>query len=132
MLGQLHPESRNYTLIHCRWYEVTLNAVWNECYVNWAPGIGAVTVHELFWAQHCAGCSTSSLVGDYVSCAYLYFFCFLVVKYIIGFPFPFYSPEILSRSQTQTLESLEFIPQHVGAFSVEKYDDIKKYLIKVN
>ncbi|XP_007469282.1 PREDICTED: alsin-like [Lipotes vexillifer] len=40
------------------------------------------------------------------------------------------SPEILSRSQTQTLESLEFIPQHVGAFSVEKYDDIKKYLIK--
>uniref|UniRef100_H0X3E6 Alsin n=1 Tax=Otolemur garnettii TaxID=30611 RepID=H0X3E6_OTOGA len=42
------------------------------------------------------------------------------------------SPEILSRSQTQTLESLEFIPQHVGTFSVEKYDDIKKYLIKVN
>ncbi|XP_030877011.1 alsin [Leptonychotes weddellii] len=39
-------------------------------------------------------------------------------------------PETLSRSQTQTLESLEFIPQHVGAFSVEKYDDIKKYLIK--
>jgi len=51
---------------------------------------------------------------------------------MIGFVFPFYSPEILSRSQTQTLESLEFIPQHVGAFSVEKYDDIKKYLIKVN
>uniref|UniRef100_A0A8W4FH95 Alsin n=1 Tax=Sus scrofa TaxID=9823 RepID=A0A8W4FH95_PIG len=40
------------------------------------------------------------------------------------------SPEMLSRSQTQTLESLEFIPQHVGAFSVEKYDDIKRYLIK--
>uniref|UniRef100_A0A452V9K6 Alsin Rho guanine nucleotide exchange factor ALS2 n=1 Tax=Ursus maritimus TaxID=29073 RepID=A0A452V9K6_URSMA len=40
------------------------------------------------------------------------------------------SPETLSRSHTQTLESLEFIPQHVGAFSVEKYDDIKKYLIK--
>ncbi|XP_036899493.1 alsin isoform X3 [Sturnira hondurensis] len=40
------------------------------------------------------------------------------------------SPEVLSRSQTQTLESLEFIPQHVGAFSVEKYDDIRKYLIK--
>lgn len=51
---------------------------------------------------------------------------------MIGFLFSFYSPEILSRSQTQTLESLEFIPQHVGAFSVEKYDDIKKYLIKVN
>uniref|UniRef100_A0A8C2NDK5 VPS9 domain-containing protein n=1 Tax=Capra hircus TaxID=9925 RepID=A0A8C2NDK5_CAPHI len=47
-----------------------------------------------------------------------------------SFLFPFCSPEILSRSQTQTLESLEFIPQHVGAFSVEKYDDIKKYLIK--
>ncbi|XP_045150557.1 alsin isoform X2 [Echinops telfairi] len=40
------------------------------------------------------------------------------------------SPEILSRSQTQTLESLEFIPHHVGAFSVEKYEGIKKYLIK--
>ncbi|KAL6088841.1 hypothetical protein STEG23_000702, partial [Scotinomys teguina] len=40
------------------------------------------------------------------------------------------SPEMLSRSQTQTLESLEYIPQHVGAFSVEKYDNIKKYLIK--
>ncbi|XP_068924910.1 alsin isoform X1 [Petaurus breviceps papuanus] len=41
------------------------------------------------------------------------------------------SPEILSRSHTQTLESLEFIPQHVGgAFTVEKYDEIKKYLIK--
>ncbi|XP_075812552.1 alsin isoform X2 [Microtus pennsylvanicus] len=40
------------------------------------------------------------------------------------------SPEILSRTQTQTLESLEYIPQHVGAFSVEKYDDIRKYLIK--
>lgn len=40
------------------------------------------------------------------------------------------SPEILSRSQTQTLESLEYIPQHVGAFSVEKYEDIRKYLIK--
>lgn len=56
--------------------------------------------------------------------------CFLDV-FIIGFLFLFTSPEILSRSQTQTLESLEFIPQHVGAFSVEKYDDIKKYLIKV-
>ncbi|XP_051009824.1 alsin [Acomys russatus] len=40
------------------------------------------------------------------------------------------SPEVLSRSQTQTLESLEYIPQHIGAFSVEKYDNIKKYLIK--
>ncbi|XP_042314207.1 LOW QUALITY PROTEIN: alsin [Sceloporus undulatus] len=40
------------------------------------------------------------------------------------------SPELLSRSHTQTLESLEFIPQHVGAFTLEKYDSIKKYLIK--
>ncbi|KAM9123499.1 alsin [Pangshura tecta] len=40
------------------------------------------------------------------------------------------SPEILSRSHTQTLESLEFIPQHVGAFTLEKYENIKKYLIK--
>lgn len=54
------------------------------------------------------------------------------MKYTVGFLLSFYSPETLSRSQTQTLESLEFIPQHVGAFSVEKYDDIKKYLIKVD
>ncbi|KAM4669547.1 alsin [Amazona ochrocephala] len=40
------------------------------------------------------------------------------------------SPEILSRSHTQTLESLEFIPQHIGAFTLEKYENIKKYLIK--
>uniref|UniRef100_A0A8D0KN05 Alsin Rho guanine nucleotide exchange factor ALS2 n=1 Tax=Salvator merianae TaxID=96440 RepID=A0A8D0KN05_SALMN len=40
------------------------------------------------------------------------------------------SPEMLSRSHAQTLESLEFIPKHVGAFTLEKYDSIKKYLIK--
>uniref|UniRef100_A0A8C2TUI8 Alsin Rho guanine nucleotide exchange factor ALS2 n=1 Tax=Coturnix japonica TaxID=93934 RepID=A0A8C2TUI8_COTJA len=40
------------------------------------------------------------------------------------------SPELLSRSHTQTLESLEFIPQHTGAFTLEKYENIKKYLIK--
>ncbi|XP_006017722.1 alsin [Alligator sinensis] len=40
------------------------------------------------------------------------------------------SPEVLSRSHTQTLESLEFIPQHVGAFTLEKYENIRKYLIK--
>ncbi|XP_053218351.1 alsin isoform X1 [Podarcis raffonei] len=40
------------------------------------------------------------------------------------------SPELLSRSHAQTLESLEFIPKHVGAFTLEKYDNIKKYLIK--
>ncbi|PKU48298.1 alsin [Limosa lapponica baueri] len=41
------------------------------------------------------------------------------------------SPELLSRSHTQTLESLEFIPQHIGAFTLEKYENIKKYLIKL-
>lgn len=41
------------------------------------------------------------------------------------------SLELLSRSHTQTLESLEFIPQHIGAFTLEKYENIKKYLIKV-
>ncbi|KAJ6665289.1 hypothetical protein lerEdw1_004338 [Lerista edwardsae] len=40
------------------------------------------------------------------------------------------SPELLSRSHAQTLESLEFIPQHIGAFTLEKYDNIKKYLVK--
>ncbi|KAJ7345459.1 hypothetical protein JRQ81_001409 [Phrynocephalus forsythii] len=38
--------------------------------------------------------------------------------------------QLLSRSHAQTLESLEFIPQHVGAFTLEKYDSIKRYLIK--
>lgn len=40
------------------------------------------------------------------------------------------SPELLSKSHAQTLESLEFIPQHTGAFTLEKYDNIKKYLVK--
>ncbi|XP_078536348.1 alsin [Lissotriton helveticus] len=40
------------------------------------------------------------------------------------------SPEQLSRSHTQTLESLEFIPQHTGSFTLEKYENIKKYLLK--
>ncbi|XP_069471605.1 alsin isoform X2 [Ambystoma mexicanum] len=40
------------------------------------------------------------------------------------------SPEQLSRSHTQTLESLEFIPHHTGLFTLEKYENIKKYLIK--
>ncbi|KAM8933574.1 alsin isoform 2-T2 [Pelodytes ibericus] len=39
------------------------------------------------------------------------------------------SPEPLSRSHTQTLESLELIPQHVGPFTLEKYEKIKMYLI---
>ncbi|MEE6490137.1 hypothetical protein FKM82_015786 [Ascaphus truei] len=39
------------------------------------------------------------------------------------------SPEPLSRSHTQTLESLELIPQHVGPFTQEKYEKIKEYLI---
>nr|XP_033800782.1 alsin isoform X2 [Geotrypetes seraphini] len=40
------------------------------------------------------------------------------------------SPEQLSRLHSQTLESLEFIPQHVGPFTLEKYESIKKYLLK--
>ncbi|KAM9305608.1 alsin [Gastrophryne carolinensis] len=39
------------------------------------------------------------------------------------------SPEPLSRSHTQTLESLEQIPQHDGPFTMEKYEKIKSYLI---
>ncbi|CAH2305970.1 alsin [Pelobates cultripes] len=39
------------------------------------------------------------------------------------------SPEPLSRSHTQTLESLELIPQLVGPFTLEKYEKIKMYLI---
>ncbi|XP_075036244.1 alsin [Mixophyes fleayi] len=39
------------------------------------------------------------------------------------------SPEPLSRSHTQTLESLERIPQHIGPFTMEKYEKIKTYLI---
>lgn len=63
-------------------------------------------------------------------CTQIQLFCFLMRD--AGLSSSLHSPEILSRSQTQTLESLEYIPQHVGAFSVEKYDDIRKYLIKVN
>lgn len=39
------------------------------------------------------------------------------------------SPEPLTRSHTQTLESLERIPQHNGSFTMEKYEKIKTYLI---
>ncbi|XP_068101201.1 alsin [Hyperolius riggenbachi] len=39
------------------------------------------------------------------------------------------SPEPLTRSHTQTLESLERIPLHDGPFTMEKYDKIKTYLI---
>uniref|UniRef100_A0A8C5PPW7 Alsin Rho guanine nucleotide exchange factor ALS2 n=1 Tax=Leptobrachium leishanense TaxID=445787 RepID=A0A8C5PPW7_9ANUR len=39
------------------------------------------------------------------------------------------SPEPLSRSHTQTLESLEFIPQLIGPFTLENYEKIKMYLI---
>ncbi|XP_066431521.1 alsin isoform X1 [Eleutherodactylus coqui] len=39
------------------------------------------------------------------------------------------SPEPLSRSHTQMLESLERIPQHSGTFTMEKYEKIKSYLI---
>ncbi|XP_039613756.1 alsin [Polypterus senegalus] len=40
------------------------------------------------------------------------------------------SPELLSRSHNKTLESLEVIPQHVGPMTSERYDGIRKYLIK--
>ncbi|XP_064419608.1 alsin isoform X1 [Latimeria chalumnae] len=40
------------------------------------------------------------------------------------------SPDLMSRSHTQTLESLEVIPQHIGPVTLEKYENIKKYLIK--
>ncbi|KAM4697842.1 alsin [Rhinophrynus dorsalis] len=39
------------------------------------------------------------------------------------------SPEHLSRSHTQALESLELIPQHASPFTMEKYEKIKMYLI---
>ncbi|XP_018581173.1 alsin isoform X3 [Scleropages formosus] len=41
------------------------------------------------------------------------------------------SPELLSRSHNKTLESLEFIPQHVGPVTAEKYDNIRRYLVKL-
>ncbi|KAI4876025.1 hypothetical protein NFI96_002868 [Prochilodus magdalenae] len=40
------------------------------------------------------------------------------------------SPELMSRSHNKTLESLEFIPQHVGPVTLEKYHIIRRYLIK--
>ncbi|XP_036395976.1 alsin isoform X2 [Megalops cyprinoides] len=40
------------------------------------------------------------------------------------------SPELMSRSHNKTLESLEFIPQHVGPVTMEKYESIRRYLIK--
>ncbi|XP_036946531.1 alsin [Acanthopagrus latus] len=40
------------------------------------------------------------------------------------------SPEMLSRSHSKTLESLEVIPQHVGPINMERYHTIRLYLIK--
>ncbi|KAM3856982.1 alsin [Diretmus argenteus] len=40
------------------------------------------------------------------------------------------SPELLSRSHSRTLESLEVIPQHVGIITMERYHTIRRYLIK--
>ncbi|XP_041835211.1 alsin isoform X2 [Melanotaenia boesemani] len=40
------------------------------------------------------------------------------------------SPEMLSRSHSKTLESLEVIPQHVGPITMERYHTIRLYLIK--
>ncbi|XP_069377256.1 alsin isoform X5 [Paralichthys olivaceus] len=39
-------------------------------------------------------------------------------------------PEILSRSHSRTLESLEVIPQHVGPITMDRYHIIRLYLIK--
>ncbi|XP_035533592.1 alsin isoform X2 [Morone saxatilis] len=40
------------------------------------------------------------------------------------------SPEMLSRSHSRTLESLEVIPQHVGLITMERYHTIRLYLLK--
>ncbi|XP_020797444.2 alsin isoform X2 [Boleophthalmus pectinirostris] len=40
------------------------------------------------------------------------------------------SPQTLSRSQSRTLESLEFIPHHQGPMTMERYQAIHQYLIK--
>ncbi|XP_015214850.2 alsin isoform X1 [Lepisosteus oculatus] len=40
------------------------------------------------------------------------------------------SPELISRSHNKTLESLEVIPQHIGPVTLEKYENIRRYLIK--
>ncbi|XP_078147361.1 alsin [Centroberyx gerrardi] len=40
------------------------------------------------------------------------------------------SPELLSRSHSRTLESLEVIPQHVGPITMDRYHTIRLYLIK--
>ncbi|CAJ1087719.1 alsin isoform X2 [Xyrichtys novacula] len=40
------------------------------------------------------------------------------------------SPEVMSRSHSRTLESLEFIPQHQGPITMERYHAIRLYLIK--
>ncbi|XP_051872170.1 alsin isoform X3 [Pristis pectinata] len=40
------------------------------------------------------------------------------------------SPDFRSRSHAQTLESLEIIPQIVGPITLDKYEAIRKYLIK--
>ncbi|XP_041822109.1 alsin isoform X2 [Chelmon rostratus] len=40
------------------------------------------------------------------------------------------SPEMLSRSHSRTLESLEVIPQHEGLITMERYHTIRLYLIK--
>ncbi|XP_061632291.1 alsin isoform X1 [Phyllopteryx taeniolatus] len=40
------------------------------------------------------------------------------------------SPELLSRSHSRTLESLEVIPHHIGPITMERYHAIHLYLIK--
>lgn len=43
-----------------------------------------------------------------------------------------FSPELLTRSHHKTLESLEFIPQHVGPVTLDVYHTIRRYLVKVS
>ncbi|KAM4601786.1 alsin isoform 2-T2 [Polymixia lowei] len=40
------------------------------------------------------------------------------------------SPELMSRSHSRTLESLEIIPQHAGPVTMERYHTVRLYLIK--
>uniref|UniRef100_A0A8C4Z9M6 Alsin Rho guanine nucleotide exchange factor ALS2 n=1 Tax=Gadus morhua TaxID=8049 RepID=A0A8C4Z9M6_GADMO len=40
------------------------------------------------------------------------------------------SPEVMTRSMSRTLESLEVIPQHSGPITMERYTKIRLYLIK--
>lgn len=42
------------------------------------------------------------------------------------------SPDVLSRGQSKLLEGLDIVPRHAGPISVERYEAIRLYLIKVS